>query len=82
MTLQQKLVSVNIFLKHVNLGSVLKNRIIEYFTLQNQFRQGVQLPRGVVHLMFDAPTYLRDDALYLDLYEILDGVPVFSVRIS
>lgn len=67
-------------MNHYHLRESLKDRIVEYFTLQHQLRGGVALERGA-HLMYDAPNYLRDDVLYLEVVELLDGVPVFSVSL-
>lgn len=66
------------FMDHYHLRQHLKDRVVEYYVLQHQLRGGVALDSGT-HIMYDAPAYLRDDVLYLEVFELLDGVPIFSV---
>jgi hypothetical protein len=49
--------------------------------LQNQLRGGVTLAKGVYHMMYDTPEYLKDDVLYLEIVDLVEGIPVFSVKI-
>lgn len=68
------------FMDHYNLHAHLKERVVEYYVLQHQLRGGIPLDSGT-HIMYDAPAYLRDDVLYLEIFELLDGIPVFSVSL-
>ncbi|CAL8148468.1 unnamed protein product [Orchesella dallaii] len=75
--LQQQLVSLCQFMNHYHLREHLKDRVIEYFVLQHQLRGGVSLDNyGAI--MYDAPEYMRNDVLYLEVCDLLEGVPIFS----
>ena len=60
----------------------LRDRITEHYKLQYAYNRGIELPPGVRHLMYDAPPYLAEDALFAEMSAHLEGVPPFSVSPS
>ncbi|CAG7728316.1 unnamed protein product [Allacma fusca] len=75
---QQTLVSIRQFLTIHGLSGVLRDRIIEHYSLQHQYNEGVVLPKKVNDLMYDAPPYLAEDCLYATLHLHLSGIPIFD----
>ena len=57
----------------------LRDRLRENYQLEHQYYEGVALPENTKYLMYDAPFFFSDDALYAEIGTHLEGVPPFSV---
>ena len=57
----------------------LRDRLHENYQLEHQYYEGVTLPENTKYLMYDAPFFFSDDALYAEIGTHLEGIPLFSV---
>lgn len=78
-TFEGQLSAFHSFFKLHGLTMTLRDRIVEHYKLQYQLNEGISLPSTFKHLMYDAPPYLSDDALFAELSVHLEGIPVFTV---
>ena len=78
-TFEGQLSAFHSFFKLHGLTMTLRDRIVEHYKLQFQLNEGISLPATFKHIMYDAPSYLSDDALFAELGVHLEGIPVFTV---